>query len=292
MIENLGGFFGDRTIGELNGQLQRDYARQRGTQSSARRELEMMAAAINYHVKDMVGGVQTLFRPTLPDAPEPRQRWLTRVEAARLIWAAWRKRETRHGRCDNGRYTSKHIARFILVGLYTGTRAGAICGASLIPTIGCGHINLETGQFRRLAYGKKESNKRQPTVELPPRLLAHIRRWHGKGISTRAVVEYQGAPVVRVSTGWNAVVERAGLKTDIKHEKVIPHTLRHTAISWYLRSGVPPHQVSDYCGVSEQIIHKVYKHHIPGGFDNVLASSNRLGRGSATATQQKQVKRP
>jgi len=78
---------------------------------------------------------------------------------------------------------------------------------------------------------------------------------------------------------------------------VIPHTLRHTAISWYLRSGVPPHQVSDYCGVSVQIINKVYKHHVPGGFDNVLASSNRLGRDRlnperATATQQKQTKRP
>ena len=45
----------------------------------------------------MVGGVQTLFRPTLPDAPEPRQRWLTRSEAARLILAAWRKRASYNG---------------------------------------------------------------------------------------------------------------------------------------------------------------------------------------------------
>jgi hypothetical protein len=40
--------------------------------------------------------------------------------------------------------------------------------------------------------------------------------------------------------------------------------------------------------VSEQIIKRVYKHHVPGGFDNLLASSNRLGR--ATATQQQQTK--
>ena len=31
--------------------------------------------------------------------------------------------------------------------------------------------------------------------------------------------------------------------------------------------------VSDYCGVSIQIIKKVYGHHIPGGFDGVLASA-------------------
>ena len=289
MVENLGGFFGERSIGELNGRLQRDFAKQRGSQSAARRELELLAAAINYHVKDMVGGVQTLFRPTLPDAQEPRQRWLTRSEATRLIWAAWRKRANHYG--IEGRYTSKHIARFILVGLYTGTRASAICGAALIPTIGRGHINLETGQFRRLAYGKRESDKRQPTINLPPRLLAHIRRWHRLGISTRAVVEHHGVPVNHIASGWDAVVEKAGLKTDIKQQKVLRHTLRHTAISWYLHSGVPPHQVSDYCGVSEAIIRKVYKHHIPGGFDNLLASSNRLGR-SATATQQKQKQRP
>lgn len=294
MIETLGEFFGERAIGELNGTLQRDYARQRGSQSAARRELETLAAAINHHVRDMVGGVQTLFRPVLPDAAPGRDRWLTRGEAARLIWAAWRKREHRGGH-QGGRYTSKHIARFILVGLYTGTRAGAICGAALVPTIGRGFVNLETGQFRRLAYGKAETNKRQPTVDLPPRLLAHMRRWNRLGLSTRAVVEYRGEPLLRVNKGWPGVVEAAGLATEIKQDKVIPHTLRHTSISWYLQAGVPVDQVSDYCGVSPQIIKRHYGHHIPGREDGILQASGRFGRrGSstahpATATQQKQA---
>jgi integrase len=290
MALNLGNFFGELTIGDLTGALQREYAKQRGSQSAARRELELLAAAINYHVKDMVGGVQTLFRPVLPDALPPRERWLTRSEAARLIWAAWRKRCDFDG-AEKGRHTSRHIARFILVGLYTGTRAGAICGASLIPTIGRGYVNLETGQFRRLAYGKKETNKRQPTVDLPPRLLVHMRRWARLGISTKAVVEYRGGPVLAINNGWPGVVEKAGLATDIKQEKVLPHTLRHTSISWYLRSGTPIEQVSDYCGVSVLTIRKVYKHHMPGGFDGILAASRRLGRDSATATQQKQTQR-
>jgi integrase len=237
----------------------------------------------------MVGGVQTLFRPVLPDASPARQRWLTRSEAARLILAAWRLREVRNGK-PSGRYLARHIARFILVGLYTGTRAGAICGAALIPTIGRGHVNLETGQFRRLAYGKKETNKRQPTVDLPPRLLAHIRRWQRLGISTKAVVEWQGQPIKSVKNGWASAVEAAGLKTDIPQEKVIPHTLRHTAISWYLRSGVPIDRVSDYCGVSIQIIKKVYGHHIPGWTEGIMAASSRLGQ-SVPVTYQKQTER-
>jgi integrase len=289
MIENLGGFFGERTIGDLNGSLQRAYAKQRGSQSAARRELETLAAAVNYHIKDMVGGVQTLFRPVLPDASPARDRWLTEKEAIRLIRAAWRKREVRNGK-EAGRFTSRHIARFILVALYTGTRAGAICGAALTPAIGRGHVNLETGEFRRLAYGKQESNKRQPTVQLPPKLLGHIRRWHRLGISTKAVVEFDGQPVKRINKGWPGVVEKAGLATDVPQLKVIPHTLRHTAISWYLRDGVPIDQVSDYCGVSIQIIKKHYGHHIPGREDGIIKASNRRGRG-ATGMQQKQAQR-
>jgi integrase len=289
IIKKLGVFFGERTIGELNGTLQRDYAKQRGSQSAARRELETLAAAINHHVRDMVGGVQTLFRPVLPDASPARERWLTRSEAAALIWAAYRKR-AKHSGTEKGRYTSRHIARFILVGLYTGTRAGAICSAALIPTIGRGFVNLETGQFRRLAYGKKGTNKKQPTVDLPPRLLAHLRRWHRLGISKRSVVEWQGKPVLRVSNGWDGVVGKAGLATDVPQDKVIPHTLRHTAISWYLRSHVPIDQVSDYCGVSIQIIKKHYGHHIPGRDDGILYASRRIGR-SATDTQQKMTQR-
>ncbi|WP_176721968.1 tyrosine-type recombinase/integrase [Bradyrhizobium sp. LMTR 3] len=289
MVLDLGEFFAEDTIGDLNGQRQRDYAKQRGSQSAARRDLETLAAAINYYVRDMVGGVQTLFRPVLPEAVPARERWLTRSEAASLILAAWRKR-CDHDGVEKGRHTSRHIARFILVGLYTGTRAGAICGAALIATIGRGHVNLETGQFRRLAYGKKQNNKRQPTVDLPPRLLAHMRRWERLGISNKAVVEYQGEPVQRVSNGWDGVVEKAGLATEVKELKVIPHTLRHTAISWYLRSGVPVDKVSDYCGVSIQIIKKVYGHHIPGGFDGVVEASGRIGR-SATETQQKRLQR-
>ena len=84
MVLNLGNFFGERTIGELTGPLQRAYAKQRGSPSAARRELETLGAAINWHVKDIVSGVQTLFRPLLPDPPAVRERWLTRSEAADL----------------------------------------------------------------------------------------------------------------------------------------------------------------------------------------------------------------
>jgi integrase len=271
IIGRLNKFFGKYTIPELKASVSKAFAAQRGSQSSARKELEILQAAVNLFVEEEVGGVQTKFRSWLPDQSDPRERWLTRTEAARLIRAAWRLREERGN--SQGRFTSRHIARFILVGLYTGTRASAVCGAALTQAIGRGHVDLKHGIFHRKAMGVKATNKRQPTVPLPPRLLAHMRRWHRLGISKNSVIEWNGEPVDRISKGWVRVREAAGLD-----DQVIPHTLRHTAITWYLRSGKNPHQVSDYCGVSMQIINKVYKHHMPGGFDDVIASSGRLGR--------------
>jgi hypothetical protein len=95
MIERLNGFFGAYLISDLNGRLCRSYVAKRGSQASARRELEVLQAAINYYVKDELCGVQMLFRAALPDASPARERWLTRDEAAKLIWAAWRMRDKR-----------------------------------------------------------------------------------------------------------------------------------------------------------------------------------------------------
>ena len=62
----------------------------------------------------------------------------------------------------------KHVARFILVGLYSGTRSAAICGASFHPAIGRGHVDVERGVFVRRARGtNRETNKRQTTAPIP-----------------------------------------------------------------------------------------------------------------------------
>jgi len=66
----------------------------------------------------------------LPEERPPRERWLTRREAAALVRAAWRYREVQKG-VKTERCSRRHVAKFVLVGLYTGTRAGAICGAAM-----------------------------------------------------------------------------------------------------------------------------------------------------------------
>jgi integrase len=209
-LDTLLDFFGLKVVGELNGSLQRDYAEKRGSLSAARRELEDLAAAINHTLRDKVGGGNIVFRPVLPDAAEARDRWLTRKETAHLIWTAWRARKRNRGGTP-GPHMSKHLARFILVALYTGTRAGAVCGAALVPSIERGYVDLERGVFHRKAVGARTTNKRQPTVDIMPRLLAHMRRWHRLGISKHSVIEWQGEPVLRVSKTFETIREAAKL---------------------------------------------------------------------------------
>lgn len=299
LYEIIGEWFGARAVGDLNGNLQERYAAERKryvfvkgervktdvpAPGAAYRDLKLLQGAINRYFKKNIGGVQTKFSAVLPDAPESRERFLTRDEAAKLIWTAWRSRKATKLPGSKGRLTSQHIARYILVGLYTGSRNGDICGAAVIPTIGRGYVDLERGVFKRKPDNKKETSKRQPTIPLPPKLLAHMRRWKRLGISKRSVIEFNGKPITRVRDGWDSLVYRAGLSTNDPRRKIVRHTLRHTAITWYLtpdrRTGkkVDIETVSQYCGVSERVIRDTYRHVMVSTFDEIMGASRNFGR--------------
>ena len=132
------GFFGDMMLNGVNESSCRRYAASRSTEAAARRELEDLQSAISYH--DKSGLCRERLRIWLPEAPPPRTRWLNRSEAARLLWCLWRARDPL-----TGHPTRRHAARFMLVGLYTGTRAGATRAAAVRPTTGCGHVDLDAG---------------------------------------------------------------------------------------------------------------------------------------------------
>jgi integrase len=136
-IERLLAFFGGKMLSEVNGDSCRAYTRSRSTEAASRRDLEELRAAINHHRRE--GRCEKIVSVALPNKPVARERWMTRSEAARLLLAAWRYREVQKGR-PTDRRSRRHVARFILVGLYTGTRAAAICGAALEQTNGNGSI--------------------------------------------------------------------------------------------------------------------------------------------------------
>lgn len=276
-VAKLEEFFGGMTVSDCTGQVQKDFTKQRGSQSAARRELEDLSAAINYYFASQVGGLNLTFVPWLPPKSQPRDGFIDRDEAAKLIWAAWRMRLVNRGGMP-GRYTGKHVARFILTGLYTGTRCKAICNAAIMPTIGRGYVDLEGGKFYRKARGVRPTTKRQPTCRIPPRLLAHMRRWERLGISKQSVVEWQGRPIIKINKSFNRAVEIAKLGRD-----VIPHTLRHSSITWYCRSISPElrvEDVADYVGVSVAELERTYKHEFPNSNAAIMKASFSFGKAS------------
>jgi integrase len=273
-ILTLDSWWAERTLADVNGATCRAYVEYRTSQpwksakpeftkraprmvttAAARRELEDLRAAINHHRKE--GLCSEIVSVALPEKPLPRENWLTRSEAARLLWAAWRAKQIMRDK-KTKRAVGRHITRFILVGLYSGTRSSAICGAALMPTVGRGHVDLERGVFYRRGIGRRQTKKRQPPVKLARRLLAHLRRWQRLGLSKKFVVEWNGSAVESVRKGFAAAVRTAGLERE-----VTPHILRHTCATWLMQSGVDLWDAAGFLGMTVKQLEETYGHHHP-----------------------------
>jgi integrase len=229
-IERLNDWWGAKMLGDVNGEACRSYRKKRRNRGGSRRDLEDLRAAIGHHAAE--GFHREIVKITLPERGEPRDKWLTRGDAANLIWTSWRYREMQKKsrrpmegvKVPTAKHPLRHLARFILLGIYSGTRAGAIAAASPIPALGRSYVDLERGRFYRRAQGSAKTNKRQPTIPIPLRLLAHLRRWHRIDPEAKHFVEFNGSPVSSVKTAFKSAVRLAGLSPGIS-----PHTLRHTA---------------------------------------------------------------
>ncbi|QDI83739.1 site-specific integrase [Methylorubrum populi] len=264
-------------LSDVTGETCRQYVIVRGNSGGARRDLEDLRAAIGHHKDE--GLHRGEVRVVLPRKGESRMRWLTRSEAARLLLTCWRYREvqawntgTRKGKqVATKKRPLRHLARFILLGLYTGTRAGAIASASFQRGEGRSYVDLEEGVYYRLAQGKRATNKRQPPVKLPPHVLARLRVWsqipRKDGTLPEYVVEWNGKPVASVKTAFATAVRLAGLEEDAS-----PHVLRHTAATWLMQQGINLWEAAGYLGMTPEVLQKVYGHHHPD-FQNEAAGA-------------------
>jgi integrase len=260
-------WWGGKMLSDVTGVSCRAYTKFRGNNGGSRRDLEDLRAAINHHAKE--GFHRGVVRVVLPEKGLARERWLSRSEAARFIWACWRYRETqtvhigplKGKKIETDKRPLRHVARFIIIGLYTGTRAGAIATASPRRAEGKSFVDLEAGIFNRRAVGKRATTKRQTPVPLPDRLLAHLRRWARLGIAKSHFVEWNGKPVASVKSGFASGVRIAGL--DVATGNVTPHTLRHTAATWLMQRGASMWEAAGFLGMSEKTLRDTYGHHHP-----------------------------
>jgi integrase len=264
-IERLAEFFGDRLVSELTEILCREYVDWRCAQTdkratknkgrtikptTARRELVTLSAALNWCFRN-----KKLDRPVavmLPKVAERRERYLTRSQVAALLWAAlgFNRDGTR-----NRFRINRHLARFILIGLYTGTRHDAILKLQWMASTSGGWFDLDSGVLYRRPQDAIETNKRRTPSPIPPRLLPHLKRW--RKLSTQCVIEYDGKPIAsQLRRAWTGARAMAGLGPE-----VTPHVLKHTCATLMLQSRVSTWDVAGVLGTSEAVIRKTYGHH-------------------------------
>jgi integrase len=236
-VEALLRGFGDKKLSDINAISCREYTASKSTPTAARRDLETLRAAINHwHLEH--GPLTTIPRIAMPPKPESRERWMTRGEAARLLWAA------RH---------TQHLARFILLGIYTGSRSGVLL------RLEWSWIDLKQGVMARRAPGASEAaSKKAPKVKLGRRILGHLKRWRRiDGKNAKYVVHYNGQKVAKLRRSFPAAVKAAKLKG------VTAHTMRHTRATWLMRNGIPPFEAAGHLGMSVETLTRVYGHHHP-----------------------------
>lgn len=254
--ERLLDFFDARMLDQINGESCRAYAAWRGNQGGARRDLQDLSAAIGHHLAE--GYHREIIKVVLPPRGRRRERWLSRDELARLVWAAWRMGKIAYPikGCPSFVRTGKHLARAILFAYYTASRPGDVFRASYHAGAGRSYIDLDAGVFYRLPEGKRETAKRQSPVKLGTRLQGHLRRWKRHCVSYP--VEWEGKPVQSVDSSFARAVDIARLG-----DGVSMYSLRHSRLTNIIQRGCSKEEAAEHGATSVDVIEKHYWHHSP-----------------------------
>jgi len=248
-IEHLVEWYGDSTVGDITAGGNKDYEldRRKGgwSNSTINRNRNTLRAALKHAVKD--GKLRYApFVPTLKVAGR-KERWLTYEEALRLYRAVrnWRWR---------------YLNLFIRIGLGTGARHEAILSLTW------DRVDLEHGRIDFRVPGRVVTKKRRPHAPINDRLLRLLRAAY-KLREGGHVIMHRGGPLLSVKKAFAKACERAELTG------VTPHTLKHTYITWLLRSGVPIWDVAGLTSTSAATVEQVYGHHAK---DRLKAAANAI----------------
>ena len=251
-----------KTLADVNGPNCRAYVAWRTSQKvqwarnsgrfisdqTARHELKCLRAAIRFYHREH-GPLNSIPFVSLPPRSCPRDSyWLTRQQAAQRIRAARKRKETRH------------LVRVILIGLYTGTRPGAILRLGWLPSPHGGWFDLDHEVLYRRGFNARRTRKRQPPAKIHVRLLPHLRRWRAADLARGIphVVHYQGRQVQKLRRSWQSVRLGTGQQG---HDG--PHILRHTAATWQMQWGTDLFEAAGYLGMTPETLWNEYGHHHP-----------------------------
>jgi integrase len=209
------------------------------------KELSVLRAALIWAKKN--ARLLSIPDVILPPKQDGKDRWLTRSEAARLIWAARKDPRSR-----------LHLPLFILLGLYTGARSEAMLTLKWFP-----QVDLDRGTIDYNPPSRGRTKKGRAVVPIHPRLRRFLEYARTRS-SSPSVLAYQGQPIKRIIKGFRAAARRAGL------DDVTPHTLRHTCASWMLDADKSLGAIGNMLGHSDPRTTQGYAHRHAGSLRAAL----------------------
>ena len=242
-IGSLMNWWAGKTTADITTRTCREYCQGKKSQG-ARADLKYLIAAVKYwDAHEELGPLDRVPKFWRPPENPPRERWLTRSEAARLVKAA---------------KPHQHLRRMILLGLYTGSRPGVILA------LRWSQVDLEGGVLHRTPRGEaQDAKKRAPAVRLGRRINGHLRRWKRLDGDAAYVCRFEGGngrkglPVADPHASWQSVLRVAKLTG------VTRHTLRHTRATWMAQAGVPLFEAAGFLGMTVKTLTAIYAHHDP-----------------------------
>lgn len=298
----LAPFFGTKRLSEINSDICTGYATWRRKQGkwpnrpekqrrtspvkngTIRCELAILSASIGYWHKNH-GPLSAVPVVTMPKITPGRDKFLEREQRVRRIagalgfwqqqWCdvATRKTDTRWHRIQSR--INYHLARFILLGLATGSRKGVILGARWTASVHAGWVDVDKQVIHRRALDEIETNKRKPPSALGSWIMAHLRRWKridavardkhiaagGSPLDYQTIIHRRGKELADIKKAWNQACDLAYLQ--VGNDGFVRHTLRHTRATMLLREGVDPWIAAGQLGMSQKMLDGRYGHHSP-----------------------------
>lgn len=245
--------FGHLTPDQIDKDVCRKYIAKRKalgvSNGGIKTELDYLSTALRF------GKAEKLYqgdRPeiTRPPAARPRERWLTREEANKLVAAA----------------RAFHIKLFILGSLSTAARP------SHLLQLTWDRVDLQARIINLDDPERSETKKGRARVPINDEFFGALLVAKDTA-STPWVVSYNEAegPLLRVNKGVAEAARRARIKG------VTPYVLRHTAGVWMAQAGVPMAEISQYMGHSSTAVtERVYARFHPD-YLRRAADALRLG---------------
>ena len=202
--------------------------RQGKSNSTVRTELELLRACLRWHYGKEAPQI------TAPSPSKPRDRYLTKEEAAKLL----------------EHIETPHVRTFVNLALATGARMTAILELTW------DRVDFTHGTIDFNPAGRDPTNKRRTIVPMNAKARDALTIAY-EARQTDHVIEYGEKPVASVKRAVAAAARRAGVPCS-------PHVFRHTAGVWMAQADVPMQKIAQFLGhTSTRVTESVYARYSP-----------------------------